>query len=126
MKSLERLRKSREKAYEACFEKGQAAGRDWSRNRAEFKELERIEELRDTCGNEWLLFFDTDESSAWGVGELLYFVIDPNCNETRQFATDFWDAVLDGDDRRLAYEPEFVRGFAEGALDVWGELKPQL
>ena len=122
----QRSKVSVKKAKQNHFDVGVYLGRVWCMEKAENKQLERLDRLRDLSHDQRLSFFEVDESDAFGVGERFYFEIEPGCGRTRQFAKDFWDAILDGCDRSLAYSEEFVRGFAEGALSVGTDFMPQL
>lgn len=127
---IARLRASKRKHEDHTYELGHSAGKDWARNQAEVPELQRLESLHDQYGHthEWDLIFSSDDTSAYGVGEGFYFTIQPNDNGDRQAAEEFWQANTGGDDRgrELMSDDSYVRGFAEGALAVWDEVKDQL
>ncbi|MDR3638687.1 MAG: hypothetical protein P4L84_33080 [Isosphaeraceae bacterium] len=92
-------------------------------------ELERLEALRGRLrADEWDWQFTTSDSGAYGAGENLYFVICPDNDGDRQAAEEFWQ-VGAGDGARgeeLMSNDGYVKGFAEGALSVWGEVKSEL
>jgi hypothetical protein len=125
MKTMQRSKPSISNAKKNRFDLGFFAGRVWCMERAENEELTHLDRLGEMSRHQWRSFFERDKSDAFGVGERFYFEIDPGCGRTRQFAKDFWDAVLDGYERSLANSEEFVRGFAEGALSVGTDFIPQ-
>ena len=125
-KSLKRLRESREKARERYYEKGRVAGQCWCLELAEFEQLERLDQLFQMDDGELEQFFENGASDAWGSQERLFFTIEPSRDGCRNDATAFWHSILDGDDPDLAFESEFIRGFATGAFNAWIEMRPQL
>ncbi len=57
--------------------------------------------------------------------ELVAWAIDPEWEESLAAAEEFWEQRL-GDEVRVADDPQFVRGFVEGALELWREVKDKL
>ena len=51
--------------------------------------------------------------------------IHPKHEGDRSVAEEFWERQL-GDQASLAHEPIFVKGFVEGALDLWDQVKDEL
>ncbi|MGE0536751.1 MAG: hypothetical protein AB7O68_17400 [Pirellulales bacterium] len=124
---VKRLRASKDevgcKSYEAGFE----TGKKWAEVNADAKQLQNLEQLWDSCStsHEWELQFDGESNSVYSAAERLAFEINPEMDGERNEAAGFWEIAV-GDDAvaesNLA-DDEFMRGFAEGALDVWGEVK---
>lgn len=126
VKTAQRSKSSVKSAKQNRFNFGVYLGRVWCMEQAENEQLEQLDRLRDLSHDQWRSFFELDKTNAFSVSERFYFEIDPGCGRTRQFAKDFWDAILDGCDRSLDNSAEFVRGFAEGALSVGTDFIPQL
>ena len=124
---VQRLRASKDQAGRESHKAGSKAGKNWAKDVAEVPQLQNLEQLRDSCStsHEWGLQFDGESNSAYSTAERLAFGINPEMEGERNDAAGFWEiAVGDGPvvESNLA-DDEFMRGFAEGALDVWGEVK---
>jgi hypothetical protein len=108
------------------YNQGRDAGLQWANESAECEQLDRLTALRDDHPHDWDSLFHEDDNAAWSCCEWLFFQIEPGCDGCRQEAIHFWEMVLYDDDKQLAWEPEFVRGFVEAAIERWEELKPEL
>lgn len=125
---IQRLRASKQWADDKVYQKGLEFGRQWASYAASAEELERLQNSRDPV-NDW--YFDAEGSSAFSVGEALYFIIQPDEDGSRDGARDFWQEVLEADgfgrtDDERPFNPSFVQGFAVGAVELWEEVSPQL
>lgn len=119
---IQRLRASKQESDAESYKDGFCVGEEWAKSAASALELKRLQRCRDRS-RDWT--FETDERDAWGACEWLYFQIHPENDHDRREAEGFWDEVLDtNDDRR--FEPAFLQGFANGALNVWCEAKSQV
>ena len=125
---VERLRASKRKSDNEEYQAGHKEGREWAEGHAEAAELERLKALRDQYEREptynWEWFFSGEGQSQFSVGQTLYFAINPVAEEDRDYsaAGEFWESVASTDDP----DSEFVRGFADGAIDLWIEVQDQL
>jgi hypothetical protein len=120
---IDRLRASMQKHESEQYNEGHAAGQEWAKNKAEAGELILLERWRDSCGpHDWQDCFVTDERSAYSAAEHFVFRIRPECDGEREAVSDFWEQR----GREDHPQDEFVRGFAEGALEVWDDVKDQL
>jgi hypothetical protein len=123
---LKRLRAAKAEDDEEEVADGKQAGREWAEQDARPKELRRLEGLYSRCtGREWEDFFDAPGSTAYSTAERLLFTLHPENDGDRQEAGSFWEGAL-GDDKARAEEDAFLQGFAEGALEVWNEVKDSL
>ena len=120
-----RLRASMRRAEDEQYRQGEQCGREWVEDRAEADELIRLERWKAKMGWEWAQFFADDPNGAYSVAELVVFVIWPEDDGDRSNAQSFWEGVL-GDDISTADDPQFVKGFIEGALDLWDQVKNKL
>jgi hypothetical protein len=111
---------------EGRYREGYEAGEEWARERADADELMRLEKLRDRAGDGWDETFSIGGSRAYGVGENFVHLIDPNRGNLRHAAAAFWEEQVGDDYEPSMQDGDFVRGFAEGALAVWVQVKDQL
>ncbi len=131
---IERLRASKRESQGAEYQHGSSCGQDWARNWAEAVELERLERLHDERSDgrrscNWNDFFDSTVGTfRYSTAERLYFDIHPEVEEDWEQAREFWEVAVghDGEAKALLESDDFLRGFAEGALDVWLAVKDQL
>ena len=119
---VERLRASREESDGEFYQSGFAVGKCWAEKMASAAELEYLEACRADCGADWQRLFDRGSNNAYAPYEWLAFTLDLETDGDRGAARDFWLNV-GGDDERSHENPDFVRGFAEGALGLWYEVK---
>ncbi len=120
---IDRLRASRRRHESEQLALGNARGQSWARDQAEVGELILLERLRDECGRrDWDGLFMSGEGDAYGSSEHFVFAIWPERDGDRGAATEFWEML------GIEHHPQddFVRGFAEGALEVWDEVKDRL
>jgi hypothetical protein len=105
---VERLRASREKVEAKEFETGKDRGAMWAKHRAEYDQLLRVVEY----DGEWSEEEDGDHA-------VLESLIDPeNELDPREWG-DNWGQQRNPSDA-------FVRGFVEGANEVYVEIRDQL
>jgi hypothetical protein len=105
--TIERLRASKTAFDSAEYQEGRRVGLAWAATEADFDELTRLEKLCRDVGDGWADSF-TD----------LKFVVDNVLNESAEFwKTQFGDESPSG---------ESVRGFWDGALEVFRIVKDQL
>jgi hypothetical protein len=120
-----RLRVSKRRVDDEQYQEGEKVGRAWVEEDAEADELENLERwLLIYRGNEDAIFRD-DLNHAYSSAELTVFGIWPDRDGDRSAAEEFWEERL-GDDASAAEHVQFVRGFVDGALDMWRKVKDQL
>jgi hypothetical protein len=121
-----RLRASKRRVEDEHSQQGDAAGREWVKDQAEADELMRLERWQAEMGVSWDGYFsDDDPNRAYSAAEQVVFTVWPEYDGNRAAVEDFWTQAL-GDDTSAADDPEFVKGFVEGALDLWDKVKAQL
>jgi hypothetical protein len=118
---VNRLRDTKRESDKALFQDGREWGESWAKDQAEACELQRLEESR-SC---WKDELSEGVSSAYSVAERLYFLIRPDDDRERDSAASFWDDVVKAPEHKVE-QSCWVRGFAEGAWDVWETVKGQL
>jgi len=123
--AIERLRKSNEERKQQLYNRGLESGKLWAETIAEADELIRLERLLTTGRSEWDCQLE-GEGMAYSAAESLYFEINPENDGSRQASRDFWFANAGDGNARVIDEADFTRGFADGALQTWEEIKPSL
>jgi hypothetical protein len=123
---IQRLRASLGRADDQTYKAGEKAGRIWAKGRAEVEELRNLERYRNRCGHEWDSLFVEETNCAYSRAELLFFEIHPKENGDRSACHHFWQPITDDDETTDIDQSAFLKGFAEGALDVWHEVKDKL
>jgi hypothetical protein len=123
---ITRLRASKWRVENEQYQQGDAAGRDWVKDLAEADELRRLERWKAEMGQYWAgCFTGDDQNCAYSAAEQVVFTVWPEHDGDRAVVRDFWEQAL-GDDTSAADDPQFVKGFVEGALALWDEVKDQL
>jgi hypothetical protein len=126
---LERLRASKRKSESADYQNGYALGKEWAEQSAEASELQRLEELHDKLVDQpqfdWDDYFN-EGGSAYSTDERLYFEINPDDDSDRKAADDFWECAAGDALQKAANKSAFLKGFAEGAIDLWLTVKNEL
>jgi hypothetical protein len=118
---IQRLRVSKQRCQDEAYREGEECGRSWAEDTAEADQLERLERLK-ADSQDWDRIFEKDNSPAEGLAT----VFDPDCGKGRWTYEDDWKNILGDDGTSRIDQPAFVRGFAEGALSVWNEVKNKL
>lgn len=135
-----RLRASKQRGANALYQEGHADGRRWASEQAQYDDLVRLEELHIKKGNsrEWDDFFNKGHMDFPRAHALMRIIcplvrapggdlgdIHFDVDGWHMVCKDFWKSFV-GDDEFKIEEPSYVRGFAEGALAVWSEVKDKL
>jgi len=105
---------------------GRVDGYEWAKHRAQTHELRRLDEYKAEVGTPWPRLFDSGNSQYDAGGlfcSFIYPLIDEDYERAAEQADEFWRAQ----GRECSgIEMEYAYGFAEGALDLWYEVKDQL
>ena len=107
---------------------GRAAGRAWAARLAKPKELRRLAAYCDTCERDGLAWWDVDYPgwpAPFGAADHLVFAIRPEGKDDRDAPGQFWREVL-GEDEGRVNDRYFLRGFGEGAAELWDGVKDEL
>jgi len=124
---IDRLRASQQKKASQMYKDGFRAGREWAEDYAEVGQLERLDSLQSDAGNDWELRFCEAYTGAFCVAERLAMSLADDDDAGRDEAKQFWKRAVIDELLETAYtQEEFVRGFAEGALDLWRTVKTKL
>ena len=124
---IDRLRESKRQSEGADHADGFVTGKDFAMHRAEAHELQALEALQRRT-HDWDGYFTQPEGSgALGLADLLYLEIIPESEQNgRDGSAEFWDFAIGADVDRYRLSPTWLKGFAEGALDVWEDVKSKL
>jgi hypothetical protein len=120
---IQRLRASKVESDDADFLEGKSAGESWARDDASAKELGRLETARQRAGHDWGRLFHEHGGSAYSHGEWLASVIAGDSNLDRAGRGEVLERMIGDDEDDKHADGAFMRGFAEGALDVWAQVK---
>jgi hypothetical protein len=120
-----RLRASKRQSEDTHYKEGFEIGREWAGDTAEADDLQRLERWKERCGWEWGECFDNDPRRSCTVADLVAQNIWPDDDLTLPSSDEFWEQAL-GDNTSAKDNPSFVKGFVEGALALWDEVKDQL
>ena len=118
---VQRLRASKKEADSKWFRTGRAYGEKWARNHASYDELVRAVEVCEDEDHPW----EVGEHDIYSAAEILFFAIDGQEYRDRGGARDFWKETLD-DANDAQQQPEFLRGFVNGAADLFESIKDEL
>lgn len=118
---IDRLRASKRQGDNESFKKGLNDGREWASDMAEAAELERLERFLDDQSSQtgdWDWWFeDADTSTAEALSNAIG-------GEDGWDAVEFWErAVGDFRGNPDMSDGSYLRGFAEGAINLWDEVK---
>lgn len=129
---VSRLRASKRASDDTISKEGYSAGQRWAKNHAEAAELERIEALLDKLDGDAQhgrddYFDDETYNQAYSLAEVFYSVLSgiaPHMD--RDAAYEFWVNAAGESAAEHGPPAPYIRSFAEGALDVWEQVKTEL
>jgi hypothetical protein len=108
-----RLRASKRQSEDTHYKEGFEVGREWAGDTAEAEELQRLESFAE----------DRVQYRDWDAN-LVVSAVWPD-EDDRYAVENFWEQAL-GDNTSAKDDSSFVKGFVEGALALWHEVKKQL
>jgi hypothetical protein len=126
---IQRLRGSKQQTFDKTYRKGEQLGRQWAMDRAGAAALRELEMwVERKAGTDWESFLGESEKKGWDLALGFYMNTHPEENGPGGgSASDlFWRQLVDEDDLYLSQQPDFLRGFANGSLAIWREVKDQL
>jgi hypothetical protein len=107
---VERLRASKERYEDRQLASGKEVGAKWAKTEAEYYELVAVAE------------FDPDEYPKELDRDSLQWLIDPDGETDPRTWHEFWDTHYG----RGKPSEAFIRGFVEGATEIYDEIAEQL
>ena len=126
---VERLRASLRSEQGQSFNEGYEAGTRWAENKATAAELTRLQRFqksnnaqpRDGGGPDW--FWLHGAHKPWL--ELVMVIQDNKNPRLPGFAFEFWKTVL-GEEHQKSNDGDLLRGFVNGAVDIWAKVQKLL
>ena len=118
---VQRLRASRKETDSDWFRKGRMCGERWARNYASYDELVRVAAVSEDDDHPW----EVDERNPYSAAEVLFFAIDGTEDRDRSGASDYWERAI-GEANEPLQHPEFLRGFVDGAADLFESIEDQI
>jgi len=103
---IARMKAAAQLEAKEAYQAGLEAGRGWAKKKASPKELQRLENL--------------------GVAENARHLAQTICGDALGDPMEFWDLVLGVYEAEKADDPDFLRGFNNGAMEVWDQVKHKL
>jgi hypothetical protein len=123
MDAVQRLRASKEKSVVRNYRDGLTQGKRWAEQLAEADELESLERMHNRVAGQspdWPWYFEERHDNYPAKNFVSFCGIDMEVPA-------FWHWALSAVGPTAIYENgDFVRGFADGALEAWALVKPQL
>ncbi len=122
-----RLKAAAELEGKEDYQAGFAAGERWAKKEATPKQLRRLAEYIDRFATERLDWFDVDYpgwDAPWGATGFFALAVLGSNKDVADRGEDecFWKRAL-GDNADRAQDPDFFRGFGEGAASVWEKVQ---
>jgi len=121
---IQRLRASKLEGDSEAKQGGREAGREWATHTAEAGELTRLERYVKDC-REVDPFIMTEDDGYRGAHVFVHVVV-PEAKDDRDLMRETLEILFDTAGQDEPPMDEFVQGFADGALDVWGEVKDKI
>ena len=124
---VDRLRAAGEIAAKEEYEDGENAGRKWAKSTATPKELKRLETYVNSAnGNvDWWDVDCPNWCAPFGAADYLVFALRLRDKDDHDAPNRFWTEALGNDTHRIQ-DGDFLRGFGEGAIAIWEEVKDRL
>ena len=119
---IARLKAAAELEDDEDHKEGLKCGQEWAKNEATPKQLRR---LHKTLSHQDFaqIFHSWIRDGAIGVS--LQEVIDTAPKDFQEKHSDFWEVIL-GENWESIEEPDFARGFIDGAMEVWEAVSDKL
>jgi hypothetical protein len=125
---IERLRASLRDEQGQSFKEGYEIGKNWARDRATAAQLRRLESFQETTKarsiREWENWFcPPGMHKPWL--ELVKIIEDIKNHRNPAFAIAFWNTLV-AEGSPQPNDGEFLRGFVDGAVDLWSQVQGHL
>lgn len=127
MSAIDRLRKSKAEATSEAYEAGKLAGARWATESAEWTELRNLSRFKQEIERNYQVDYFTDddeEGSAYSSSQDLFYRLDPRRDGDVSASQEFWERWLVDDIDGI--DSDLLRGFLDGAVDVFDDVKDQL
>lgn len=120
---ISRLRASKVAAETKSYNDGFAFGERWAKGNAEVAELNRLERFHEETEKDYPFedWFGTELFAPWSHTSHIVAAI--YGTEYPREAEELTERLFDEEEAR---DNDYVRGFVEGALSVWNDVKDQI
>jgi hypothetical protein len=124
---VERLRASLRAKQGVSFNDGYEHGRKWAENVATAAELTRLQTFQERTRAKAQLYWEREFWSEYQNPRWIALVgeIQDDKNLRPGMAQAFWESLL-GQVSQKPSDGDFLRGFVEGAVDLWAKVQKQL
>ncbi len=117
--TIERLRKSKIQHQDSDYQKGLVAGAKWAKERAEYDELERLSAFSEKTEDVWATAGWADANEA---ATQTYRAMKADHDAPRGIVMAEWNDML----TTMMPSVSMVRGFVDGALDVFAKVEDEI
>lgn len=118
---IQRLKASKLEDTSDQHRQGYEDGIDWAKHRASARELRRLsKELVRGVEDSF------PDSDTYDPGQAFFRLLVSENDFDRRDSDEFWETNAGDEGESLSGEVEYVRGFAEGALEVWNEVEDKI
>jgi hypothetical protein len=125
---VQRLRASVRSEQGESFNEGYETGKHWAEETGTAAQLKRMETflkgMKAKSQREWENWFYSQNGHLPWLAVVGVIQDDKNIHPLN--GTDFWKTVLGDETSQKPNDPDFLRGFVEGATDLWVKVQPQL
>jgi hypothetical protein len=120
---IARLRASQQLESNEDYQTGRKAGEEWAREKATTRELRRLKKFSSEFDcRDWNWSPPMWGGDTCGIAHYILVEMDPKCEGDRVASEGFWEEALD----EQYPEGDLLRGFCDGALEVWDQVKDKL
>jgi hypothetical protein len=126
---IDRLRASKRESESREYKTGLEVGREWAKNRADADELERLAFVRSRLNDrDWHRSLQKGMGHKLMPGERLALTIIGNevGKPTQHELIKKWEEIVEDHIGDRCLQADFVRGVADGALEVWNAVKDHI
>jgi hypothetical protein len=121
---IQRLRASKRESDDVRYQEALEVGRDWAENQAEAVELQRLTHFREENPGGGEEFESSTARMSYSLEHIVAFAIGgPEVDGSLACAQEFWESAV-GEDESL--DSAFLRGFVDGAVAIWYQVRDRL
>jgi hypothetical protein len=121
------LRADQEQDRKANRQEGRAAGLSYAKD-APFRELQGVAKYIALADRENSPWWDEDAYDWANLGAAINFTFAawPEHKDDATAPRKFWEHALGDDNARRVEDPDFLRGFGDGVVEVWDQVIKKL
>lgn len=117
-----RIQSTKEAGDFATEERGKEHGRGWACENADYRELKRLAAERESMDEIEMSEFFTEDfvAASWFYETVNAKKLDDCCHDCFD---DFFAKLFGDDAREAVVDAAMIRGFVEGAMEIWNSVK---